>query len=150
MAMKKIFGMEMVIDFAGGTGYQSKDDGDNLDKFIVELCETIDMERHGPFHKEWFGNNSVEGWSGIQLITTSSITMHFCPYYEDYKDTSNSGYINVFSCKNFTPNDVVLVIKKYFNPDIIDAVILDRKKPDKKNVTFMDTITSAFNNLIRW
>jgi S-adenosylmethionine/arginine decarboxylase-like enzyme len=123
------FGIHMVIDIAGGTGYQTKDDGKNIEEFIDELCIKIDMEKHGPLIKDWFGVDNVCGWSIVQLITTSSITGHFCGEYDEFPETSNSAYLDVFSCKSFDTEVVRNVIKKYFNPDCISHRLLARTKP---------------------
>ena len=136
----KGFGAHMIIDLSGGNGYQKKTDEQNLVSFIEELCERIDMERHGPLIRDWFGNNNVEGWSLVQLITTSSIKGHFCGEYEEFPDTSNTAYLDIFSCKSFNEDDVISVVKKYFNQDIIDYKIVIRARPDKNRSQIIQNV----------
>jgi S-adenosylmethionine/arginine decarboxylase-like enzyme len=93
-AEKKCWGMVASIDV-----YQCDPkkitDRDEIQKFVVELCEEIKMKRHGPTHIERFAENELEGYSAMQFIETSSITMHF----DDKHD--NKAFIDIFSCKYF-------------------------------------------------
>ena len=122
----------MVLDLSGGRGYQTEKDGDNIAKFIDELCTRIEMVKYGPLTKEWFGTDGIEGWSVVQLIMTSSITGHFCGEYKQFPETSNTAYIDVFSCKDFDCNEVVSVVKKFFNPDRVSYLELVRERPSQE------------------
>jgi len=127
--MENDFGKHVVIDFAGGDGYKTFEDKGNIHDFIINLCNEIKMERYGKPQIEWFGNDNVEGFSFVQLITTSLVSGHFCGDYEKFPHTSSSGYIDVFSCKDFSENTVKEIIKKHFNPDRIFIRTLIRSKP---------------------
>jgi S-adenosylmethionine/arginine decarboxylase-like enzyme len=76
--------------------------------FVYELCERINMVRHGECHIERFGDGDLEGYSMFQFIETSSITAHF-----DEK-ISNAAYIDIFSCKYFSPTEATLFAKEFF------------------------------------
>jgi S-adenosylmethionine/arginine decarboxylase-like enzyme len=53
------------------------------------------------------------------MITTSHISMHF-------DDAKRSGYLDIFSCKNFDPKPVVEMIKEYFKPTNIATQFIYR------------------------
>lgn len=74
-------------------------DADYIKKFVVELCELIDMKRYGDCHVIHFGEGDKEGYSMFQLIETSNISAHFA-------NESNAVYLDVFSCKEYTPETV--------------------------------------------
>lgn len=66
-----------------------------IQEFMIELCKKIDMKRYGPTLIERFAEGEMEGYSAMQFIETSSITMHF----DDQHD--NRAFIDIFSCKFF-------------------------------------------------
>ena len=82
------------------------------------------MEAHGEPLIEHFATHDSEkaGYSFCQMITTSAITAHFV-------DKNGDCYINVFSCKEFNPDDVVEVISKFFNPARINIQVVIRSSP---------------------
>lgn len=65
-----------------------------LRQFIVKLCQEIKMKRHGPTLVERFAEGELEGYSVLQFIETSSITLH-CD------ETENRLFVDIFSCKYF-------------------------------------------------
>lgn len=77
-------------------------------KFAIDLCEHIDMKRYGDTVVVDFGEDEkVSGFSMIQLIETSLISGHFA-------NQSNNAYIDVFSCKFFSPEKTSLFCIEYF------------------------------------
>ena len=48
-----------------------------IKEFINRLCKRIEMEKEGFAKIKRFGKKSLKGYSAIQLIKTSSITLHF-------------------------------------------------------------------------
>lgn len=66
-----------------------------IQKFMIQLCDHIDMKRYGPTLIERFAEGETNGYSAMQFIETSSITMHF----DDQHD--NRSFIDIFSCKYF-------------------------------------------------
>ena len=75
-------------------------DADEIRRFVVELCDLIDMKRFGETLVVHFGEEErVAGFSMVQLIETSLISAHFA-------NQSNTTYLDVFSCKPYDP-DVV-------------------------------------------
>lgn len=64
--------------------------------FIQDLVDFIDMESYGDPMIERFGENELYGYSAMQFIKTSSITMHF-------NEADNRAFIDIFSCKGYEP-----------------------------------------------
>jgi S-adenosylmethionine decarboxylase len=69
-------------------------DAEKIKRFVVELCDRIEMKRFGECQVVHFGQDErVAGYSMIQLIETSLISGHFA-------NQSNAAYIDIFSCKS--------------------------------------------------
>jgi S-adenosylmethionine decarboxylase len=51
-------------------------DADTIRRFVPAVIDAIGMQAHGPLHLERFGDGELEGWSAMQFIETSSITVH--------------------------------------------------------------------------
>lgn len=79
--------------------------------FNKELVQRIDMVAHGePIIEFMLPGDPKQGFSLVQLITTSNICAHFM-------DFDRTAYLDVFSCKEFDPNIVKDVFVKYFEPE---------------------------------
>ena len=78
-----------------------------IEKFIYQLCKVLKMKRHGPTRIDRFGTGKLKGWSAMQFIETSSITLH-CDEF------GNRAFIDIFSCKKYNPKPCVSFCKKYF------------------------------------
>jgi S-adenosylmethionine/arginine decarboxylase-like enzyme len=77
-------------------------------EFIKKLIQFIGMKAYGePLIKNFGPNPRLFGISALQLIETSSITLHFSP-------ETKGGHIDIFSCRCFRPNAAGLFCKKYF------------------------------------
>jgi S-adenosylmethionine/arginine decarboxylase-like enzyme len=86
-------------------------DAEFIKKFVIDLCEFIDMKRFGECTVVNFGEDSkVAGFSMTQLIETSLISAHFA-------NESNNTYLDVFSCKFYDPNAVAEFAKNYFKAE---------------------------------
>ena len=82
--------------------------GEEIKRYLIELCELIDMKRFGePLIVRFGADPVVQGYSAVQLIETSCISGHFA-------EDSDSIYMDVFSCKFYDQNDVVEFTKKFF------------------------------------
>jgi len=69
-------------------------------RFVVELCDLIEMKRFGETQVVHFGEDEkVAGFSMVQLIETSLISAHFA-------NLTNATYLDVFSCKPYDPEVV--------------------------------------------
>jgi S-adenosylmethionine/arginine decarboxylase-like enzyme len=65
------------------------------------------MRAHGPLRLERFGDGDLEGWSAMQFIETSSITIHADEF-------SGRCFVDVFSCRAFDPEVVAAVAVAHF------------------------------------
>ena len=83
-------------------------DAGMIEKFVVDLCELIEMKRFGNCQVVHFGEDEkVEGFSMTQLIETSLISGHFA-------NASNTAYLDVFSCKFYEPREVAEFALSFF------------------------------------
>jgi len=81
---------------------------DEIRRFVVELCEIIDMKRFGETQVVHFGEEErVAGFSMVQLIETSLISAHFA-------NLTNTAYLDVFSCKSYDPQRVRVFAERFF------------------------------------
>jgi S-adenosylmethionine/arginine decarboxylase-like enzyme len=83
-------------------------DADAIKRFVVELCDLIEMKRFGETQVVHFGEDErVAGYSMVQLIETSLISGHFA-------NLTNAVYLDVFSCKPYLPEQVQGFAQQYF------------------------------------
>jgi S-adenosylmethionine decarboxylase len=83
-------------------------DADAIKKFVVELCDLIEMKRFGECVVVNFGEDEkVAGYSMTQLIETSLISAHFA-------NQTNRVFLDVFSCKFYEPEVVADFAKQFF------------------------------------
>ena len=83
-------------------------DADAIKRFVVELCDLIEMKRFGETQVVHFGEDErVAGYSMVQLIETSLISGHFA-------NQSNAVYLDVFSCKPYLPEMVQDFAENFF------------------------------------
>ncbi|MGA7279586.1 MAG: S-adenosylmethionine decarboxylase [Desulfocapsaceae bacterium] len=81
---------------------------DAIRRFVVELCDLIEMKRFGETQVVHFGEDErVAGYSMVQLIETSLISGHFA-------NLTNAVYLDVFSCKPYLPEQVQGFAQHYF------------------------------------
>jgi S-adenosylmethionine/arginine decarboxylase-like enzyme len=82
--------------------------GKTICRFVVELCEFIEMKRFGETQVVHFGEDErVAGYSMVQLIETSLISAHFA-------NLTNTTYLDVFSCKPYNPEKVRNFAQDFF------------------------------------
>lgn len=83
-------------------------DADKIRRFVIELCELIEMKRFGDTLVVHFGEDEkVAGYSMVQLIETSLISAHFA-------NLTNTTYLDVFSCKVYDPDVVAEFARDFF------------------------------------
>lgn len=92
---------------------------EKIKKFVADVIKEINMKAHGPCHIERFGTGDLEGYSAIQFIETSSITVH-CD------EPEFRCFIDIFSCKDFDENLVEEFCKNYFGAKSARAITLMR------------------------
>ena len=69
---------------------------DRIRAFVPALIEAIGMRAHGPLALERFGNGELEGWSAMQFVETSTITVQA-------DEVGGRLFVDVFSCRPFRP-----------------------------------------------
>ena len=79
----------------------------HLESFGRELCKVIHMNPYGKPIVMKFGKGKLKGYSAIQMIETSSITVHLDEF-------ENKAFIDIFSCKEFDAFSAKSFSKKYF------------------------------------
>lgn len=119
------FGKELILDIHECD--PSLFTRENIEKFFIELCELIDMERCD-FHF-WDYKDCPEeyekapahlkGTSAIQFITTSNITIHTL-------DELKRVYLNIFSCKNFNGRSAVAFTSNWFKGTPVKSQVIER------------------------
>ena len=83
-------------------------DAEAIKRHVRELCDLIGMKRFGDTVVVNFGEDEkVAGFSMTQLIETSLISGH-------YANLTNAVYLDVFSCKYYTPVEAAEFSKKFF------------------------------------
>jgi S-adenosylmethionine/arginine decarboxylase-like enzyme len=91
-----------------------------LKRFGVELCNVIYMVPHGHPIVKRFGSGKLQGYSLVQLIETSNITVHLDEF-------ENKAFIDIFSCKNFDPKKAEKFSVDYFKSKTFDSKTIFRK-----------------------
>jgi S-adenosylmethionine/arginine decarboxylase-like enzyme len=91
-----------------------------LQDFVIQLCKLIDMKRFGDVQVVHFGSGNKEGLTLVQLIETSSITGHFA-------NDNNSAYLDIFSCKYFSPHVVGEFSQTFFEGSEVGISVTIRK-----------------------
>jgi len=114
----KYWGYHFIVN-AGGCDPKAISDKDVIYKFTKELVKTIDMVAYGEPQIVHFGTGNKAGYTLVQLIETSNICAHFV-------EENNEIYLDVFSCKDFEPKDVLKVVKKYFKNTSLNVHFLKR------------------------
>lgn len=122
----KNYGKELILDIheVKNTNLFNRE---NIEKFMVELCDLIDMEREDLHfwdelytpEKDKFKEEHLIGTSAIQFITTSNITIHTL-------DVMRRCYINVFTCKSFSVKNATRFCVEYFDGKLISKQVIDR------------------------
>jgi S-adenosylmethionine/arginine decarboxylase-like enzyme len=100
------WGLLAAIDLHG-CGFGALADPDCIRAFVPALIDAIGMRAHGPLLLERFGDGDLEGWSAMQFIETSSITIHA-------DEVARRCFIDVFSCRQFDPERAAAVAVEHF------------------------------------
>ncbi len=102
------------------SGCKNIDNKENIYNFVKELVKRIDMEAHGePIIEYLLPGDPKQGYSLLQLITTSNISAHFM-------ELDGTAYFDVFSCKEFDTDIAKSVVTEYFDPKKIRVNFLTR------------------------
>ena len=112
------WGYHLMLDCSGCENIDSKD---NIYNFVKDLVDKIDMVAHGePIIEYLLPGDPKQGYSLMQLITTSNICGHFM-------ELDGTAYFDIFSCKEFNLSTAQNVVKEYFNPKKIRVNFITRQ-----------------------
>ena len=100
------WGMMAVIDLHDADRERLADP-DTIRAFVTDVIDAIGMVAHGPTLLERFGEGDLEGWSAMQFIETSNLTIHADEF-------GGRCYVDVFSCKAFDPELAAGIASRYF------------------------------------
>jgi len=82
-------------------------DPDMIRAFVAAVIDAIGMRAHGPLRIDRFGDGELEGWSAMQFIETSSITIHADEVFDRC-------FVDVFSCRPCDPLAAAAVAVAHF------------------------------------
>jgi S-adenosylmethionine decarboxylase len=113
------WGYHLMLDCSEcNDGIKSKE---NIIAFVKELVKEIDMVAHGePVVEYLLPGDPKQGYSMMQLITTSNICAHFIE--PDY-----TAYFDIFSCKEYDVEDAKKIVCKYFGANKMKVNFLIRQ-----------------------
>lgn len=104
---RKAWGLSVSIDLAG-CDHQLIQSPRAIKIFVAQLVKKIKMKAYGPVYLKKFGRDSLEGYSALQFIETSSLALHFDDKLGD------RAFIDVFSCQYFEPAVAENFARRYF------------------------------------
>lgn len=93
-----------------------------IESFTNTLVKDINMVAYGKPQIIMFGSGNKKGYTLVQLIETSNICAHFVEETDDM-------YLDVFSCKDFDPDQVKKIVQRFFEPRFIETTTLVRQAP---------------------
>lgn len=103
------WGHHLMLD-CSGCDIKSISSRNIIYEFVKDLVDRIGMEAHGePVIEYLLPGDPKQGYSLMQLITTSNICGHFM-------ELDGTAYFDVFSCKPFDIEIAKMIVKEYFQP----------------------------------
>jgi S-adenosylmethionine/arginine decarboxylase-like enzyme len=106
----KYFGYHLMLDCAGCLVENGIGSKEAIYNFIKELVVAIGMEAHGePIIEYLLPGDPKQGYSLMQLITTSNICGHFM-------ELDGTAYFDIFSCREYSQQTAIDIVNKYFAP----------------------------------
>ena len=82
-------------------------DPGTIRRFVPIVIDAIGMRAHGALALERFGDGELEGWSAMQFIETSSITLHA-------DEVGGRCFVDIFSCRPFDPGVAAAIAVEHF------------------------------------
>ncbi len=119
------YGKELILDLHSCDPV--KFSRDSLQRYFVELCELIGMERCELHFWDDVGvpegqcqvGSQTKGTSAVQFILTSSLVIHTL-------DLLAAVYVNLFSCKDFDADKAAAFTLSHFDGRIVQRLEVDR------------------------
>lgn len=118
-----VFGTHLIIDANECRGNITNID--HIKDFIDDLCKLGEMEKKGDLIVEIFEdnefnrNNDLVGYSIVQIISLSNITLHI-------NFISKTIYFDFFTCGKVNEDLITSLFNNYFNPDTIKKIKIQR------------------------
>lgn len=107
--MSSYWGYHLMLDCSGCNDNVSQ--REVIYTFIKDLVEQIDMVAAGePIIEHLLPGDPKQGYSLMQLITTSNICAHFM-------DLDGTAYFDIFSCKEYDIDLAQKIVQQYFAPE---------------------------------
>jgi S-adenosylmethionine/arginine decarboxylase-like enzyme len=126
-----VFGTHLILDANKCDEIKIKD-LDNINDFIIGLCEIGNMKRKGNLIIEEFEDNEFNrdndlvGYSIVQIISLSNITLHI-------NFISKTIYFDFFTCGEVLESKIIKLFKYHFEPEITKKIIIYRDAKDIKS-----------------
>jgi S-adenosylmethionine/arginine decarboxylase-like enzyme len=117
-----VWGFHLLIDLKGlNVDEDLLNNEYYLNLFLTEIVEVADMKLWGAptFKRLTECEPHLSGTTIIAPIHTSSIVIHIC-------DKTKEAYIDIFSCKNFTRENIINIVDKYLRPSVRTFKFLHR------------------------
>lgn len=100
----------------------------HIERYLVELCELIDMKREDLFwwddvglpEEECQTEPHLKGTSAVQFLLTSNVTIHAL-------DLLGNAYVNIFSCKEFDSDEATSFTMAFFGGCLVNRQEIVRK-----------------------
>lgn len=113
------WGYHLMLD-CSGCNIQKVASRDNIYNFIKDLVPRIGMVAHGePVIEYLLPGDPKQGYSLMQLITTSNICAHFM-------ELDGTAYFDIFSCKEFDIKLADSIVRQYFDPKRVRVNFITR------------------------
>ena len=113
------WGYHLLLD-CSGCDIAALSSRQNIYDFVKNLVKRIDMTAHGePIIEYLLPGDPKQGYSLLQLITTSNISGHFM-------ELDGTAYFDIFSCKEFDIEIAKRVVDEYFHPQRMRVNFLTR------------------------
>jgi len=114
------WGYHLILD-CSGCQLDTITNKDTISNFVATLIERINMTAYGqPQIELMLVGTDNEGYSVLQMITTSNITAHFV-------NSTQAAYIDVFSCKDFDTSQAIHTVEEFFSPASIKSNLIHRQ-----------------------
>lgn len=90
-----------------------------IQRFSDCVVKSIQMEQYGKTQINHFGKDDKLGFSFQTHLTTSHLCGHFA-------EESNAAFLDCFSCKEYDPALVEKIARAYFQPSVVERMVIDR------------------------
>jgi len=130
-----VFGSHLILDATGCDEYKIRNI-ENINEFINKLCIIGNMKRKGRLIVEEFEdnefnrNNDLVGYSIVQIISLSNITLHI-------NFISKTIYMDFFTCGELYTNRVIKLFNDYFNFNNYKKIIIYRDANEPNNLVLV-------------